>query len=328
MKHEAPKTVTYCYDTQTCEIRETDNFLSINLHDTNKKYWINIYTKYNERGVQKLAEQFGFSAYLIREILQPNSNPHIEHFDTFLFFSTFVSFSNSSKTSLEYHDTSFVLGKNYVISFQDTSLNVFEELRAQLVANTNKLRERSIDYLFYRLLDSTLIRNYTALEFFNENFKKIEEKIARNNAKVPYDIQKVKTNIYNIQRKVLSLETVMYSISNDDSVYVMEENEKYFQQLQHRVVHLNDLLQNARSNASDLMNINMSEQNNRMNNVMKMLTAISAIFIPLNFIVGFFGMNFDFLPFVHHTSGVIFLAVFMVLLTMVVIYFFKKRNWF
>lgn len=294
-----------------------------------EKHWINIYTDKNLDTINAIAELFGISQYYVNEIADKNSIPKCEINDSSIFFSTFYSKFNETQHIFEYHDISFYIGSNYIITFQDNSYHIFDEIRQHLEFNTNKIREKDIGYLFYRLFDNTVMKNYSILNKIESSYDFIEEKIYKQQNKVPNEIQKIKREIYQIKRKILALETASAALSNSEHIFFNEKTQYLLEQTQHRILHLNVLFENARNNASDLMNVYMSEMNNRMNNVMKILTAISSIFIPLNFIVGFYGMNFEYnMPFLHNKIGVLFISVFMLILVIAIVSIFKKRKWF
>lgn len=329
------------YNTQTNEIQIisfsensfSNRLVKANLFNKNfnekEKYWINIYTNKNLEAINIAAEKFGISQYYVKEIQEINSIPKCEINDSSIFFSTFYSKYNEIKHSFEYHDISFYIGSNFIITFQDNSYHIFDEIRQHLELNINKIREKDIGYIFYRLFDNTVMKNYSILNEIESNYDLIEENIYKQHNKVPIDIQKIKREIYKIKRKILALETASTALSNAEHVFFNEKTQYLLDQTQHRILHLNVLFENARNNASDLMNVYMSEMNNRMNNVMKILTAISSIFIPLNFIVGFYGMNFEYnMPLLHSKNGVLLISACMILLTISIVSIFKKRKWF
>jgi len=294
-----------------------------------EKHWINIYTNNNKAAVEIIGKYFSLSHYYLKEIEEKNSTPKCEINDNSIFFSTFYSIFNNSHNSFEYHDITFYFGGNYIISFQDSSCHIFDEIRQNLELNVNKIREKEISYLFYKLFDNTVMKNYTVLNKIEQSYNSIEEKIYRNASRVPVELQKIKKEIYQIKRKILALETASAILSESEHVFFSYKTQHLLEQTQHRIIHLNVLFENARNNASDLMNVYMSETNNRMNNVMKILTAISSIFIPLNFIVGFYGMNFEHnMPLLHSKAGIYIVMAFMIVIVVTIITLFKKRNWF
>jgi magnesium transporter len=230
---------------------------------------------------------------------------------------------------IDYEQVSLVLGKGYVISFQEKEGDVFEGIRNRIRENKGRIRKKGADYLAYSLLDAVVDNYYYILEKFGENIEGIEERLSAG------EYEESLGNIYSIKREALLLRKAVWPVrevinflTKGESGLVAKETVVYFRDIYDHVIQVIDTTETFRDMISTLVDIYMSGVSNRMNEVMKTLTIFAAIFIPLTFIAGIYGMNFEYMPELGWKWGYFAVLGIMSAVTVSLVVFFKKKKWF
>jgi magnesium transporter len=238
-------------------------------------------------------------------------------------------FIELKKNIIDYEQISFVLGKNFLISFQEKEGDLFGSLRDRIRHDQGRVRKQKADYLLYRLIDIIVDNYYVVLDSIGQQIEQIEDDIYKDSARHEFrEIQRLKKDLIYLRKALYPLRDAMSKLIKDESGFIDSSSSRFFADVYSHVAHLIDSLDTYRDLTSGLMDIYINTLNTRMNEVMKVLTIISTIFIPLTFIVGVYGMNFDFMPELHWKYGYAAVWGLMLFLVVIMIRYFRYKKWF
>lgn len=289
--------------------------------------WINLDGLDDHAMVQKLGDHFCLHSLLIEDITSDHQ-PKVEEYEDYLFF-TLKMLYRIEETSIDYEQISFVLGKDYLLSFQEKEGDLFGLLRDRIRLDQGKVRKRKADYLLYRLIDIIVDNYYTVLDAIGQQIESIEDEIYDDNTgKVFKRVQRLKKELIFLRKALYPLRDAISKLVKDESGFIETSTVRYYADVYDHVAHLIDALDTYKDLTSGLMDIYINTQNTRMNEVMKILTVISVIFMPLTFIVGIYGMNFDHMPELRWYAGYPMVMGGMLILVIVMIRYFKYKKWF
>ncbi len=289
--------------------------------------WINVDGLHDKSIVLKLGEHFCLHSLLIEDILSDHT-PKAEEFDDHLFFTMKMLYSIKD-AKIDYEQISFVLGKDFLLSFQEKEGDLFGSFRERIKQSSGRVRTRKADYLLYRLIDIIVDNYYTVLDEVGAQIEKVEDDIYGSPTDKEFQkIQKIKKELIYLRKALYPLRDALSKLTKDETGFIDQANIRYFGDVYDHVVHLIDSLDTYKDLTSSLMDIHINTQNTRMNEVMKVLTIISTIFMPLTFIVGIYGMNFEFMPELHSKWGYPGVMIIMALLVFAMLRFFKFKKWF
>lgn len=296
--------------------------------DLQRKNWINVDGLSDRNLIEQIAKKFDLHYLLIEDILNVDHQPKTDELDDHLFL-TMKMFYRFDDEKIEYEHISFVLGKNYLLSFQEKEGDIFSGIRTRIKQDNSIIRKRGTDYLLYRLVDTIVDSYYTVLEKIGEQVESIEENISNNpTVKDFQQIQKIRKEFIYLRRVVYPLREAINKIVKNENGFIDENNEKYFADVYDHVIHLIDSLDTYKDLTSTMMDLYMNTINYKMNEVMKLLTIITTIFIPLSFIAGIYGMNFQHMPELGWENGYFgVLAIMGVIFTLMIVYF-RYKKWF
>jgi magnesium transporter len=288
--------------------------------------WVNVDSMLDQGIVAAIGEHFCLHSLLMEDITSDHQ-PKTEEYDNYLFF-TLKMLHRINDNQIDYEQISFVLGKDYLLSFQEKDGDLFDSFRERIRLDQGRVRKKKADYLLYRLVDIIVDNYYVVLDTIGQQIEDIEEEIYTKPSGEEFrKIQNLKKELIYLRKALYPLRDAMSKLIKDESGFILPENERFFADTYDHVVHLIDSLDTYKDLASSLMDIHMNTMNNRMNEVMKVLTIISTIFMPLTFIVGVYGMNFDF-PEKQWKGSYPTVWVVMILIVIGMIRYFKHKKWF
>lgn len=314
----------------------TDNFLEkecekidecITIKDEEKVSWINIDGLHNTEIIADIGKKFDLHPLLLEDVLNTRHRPKVEEFDNYLFLSLKMIGINSKNDNIEFEQVSLVLGKKWLISFQEQEGDIFDSLRHRIRESKGNIRHKETDYLLYRLIDTVVDNYFYVIEFINEATDKLEERILNNPDKeVLHEIQHLKKQVINFRKAVYPLRETISTIQKDNA-FINENTMRYLRDVYEHIIQLIESIDTERDTLANLTDLYHTGISNRMNQVMQVLTIIATIFIPLTFIAGIYGMNFDNMPELHWKYGYFAVWGIMLILFMVMILFFKRKKW-
>ncbi|MDR2760165.1 MAG: magnesium/cobalt transporter CorA [Spirochaetaceae bacterium] len=290
--------------------------------------WININGLKDSAAITRLAELYGIHPLTVEDILDTGQRPKAEEFDNYLFF-ILKDLHIREENELVLEQISLVLLENTVITFQEEAGDPFSGIRRRILNNGGRVRKMGADYLAYGLVDSVVDAYFLVLDDMGDKIENFEDRAMdeKDGSFMP-DIQKIKQALLKIRRTVLPLRESLSLLPRLSPAFIHEELGPFIKDLHDNVIQVVETVETYRELIAGVMEVNLSAVSNRMNQVMKVLTIISTLFIPLTFIVGVYGMNFTYMPELHYPyaypliwGGMIFIALGMLL-------FFKHRRWF
>lgn len=302
------------------------------------KTWIQIQGLHDITKLREVMDYFELHLLVQEDIVSINQRPKVEPYGDIIFVvgrMITARQQEGKETELKSEQVSLVLGKNFVLSFQESDDPLFDPvIRRMLVPNT-RLRRHSIDFLTYALLDNLVDHYFTALDFINEIIEEKEERVLEKPD--PADLQGIhalRRDLIFFRKSVWSLRDGINSLIRDDSPLISPEIKIYLRDVYDHLVQVIDSVESMRELVFSLYDMYMSSLSSRMNEVMKVLTVISTLFIPLTFIVGVYGMNFNpetsawNMPELNWAFGYPAAWGIMLLIAASMLYYFKRKGWF
>jgi magnesium transporter len=281
----------------------------------------------NQDIIEKVQAQFCLHQLLVEDVVA-DQRPKAEEYDGYLFF-TMKMLYRIEGMKIDYEQISFVLGNNFLLTFQEKEGDLFDGFRDRIRLDLGKVRKKGADYLMYRLTDIIVDSYYTVLDKVGDMIDEIEENVYENpNNKTFHEIQQLKKELIFLRKALYPLREAIGKIVKGESDFISEENLRYYSDVYDHVAHLIDSLDTYKDLTSSLLDIHINAMNTKMNEVMKVLTVISTIFMPLTFIVGIYGMNFDVMPELHSPHGYYIVLVVMGALLISMLTYFRVKKWF
>lgn len=289
--------------------------------------WINVNGVHHVEQISDLGKAFGLHPLLLEDVLNVQQRPKLEMYDDHLFI-VLKMLHRDAEGQLIVEHICLVLGEHYVISFQEVSGDVFDPVRQRLKMDGSRLRQRGTDYLAYALVDMMVDHFHLCVESIGNE---IEEKETSFNETVGseflQEINNLKRTVLRLRRVVLPCRDVVGRISNPELPFFKDTTLMYIRDAHDHAVQAAENVETYREWLNNLADLYITKVGNQMNEVMKVLTLMGSIFIPLTFIVGVYGMNFDYMPELHWRYGYTGVWVVMILVGVGTIGFFKWKKW-
>jgi magnesium transporter len=304
--------------------------------DTESVSWVDVQGLGSEDILKRLGKVFDLHPLVLEDVVNVPQRPKIEDYEDQLVFITRMVMPKEKAAGFHSEQVSFILGKYYLLTVQEEpKRDCFETVRNRIEKNKSLIRKQGADYLAYTLLDAIIDGFFPVLEDYGERIENLEEEVIVN--PTPQTLQK----IYQIRRELLQLRRAIWpqrdainSLIRDGSELISEEVNIYLRDCYDHAVQVMDMVETYRELASGLMDVYLSAVGNRMNEIMKFLTVMSSIFIPLTFIAGIYGMNFNTekspynMPELNWYWGYTACLTVMAVMAAIMIFMFWRRGWF
>jgi magnesium transporter len=276
--------------------------------------------------VSRLAEIFGIHPLTVEDILDPtHQRPKVEEFDDYLFVA-FKAVNFAADISLEH--IGMVITSNMVLTFQDKNINKFDMIRKRIMNNTGRHRHMGADYLAYTIIDTVVDEYFISIDSFGSEIEFFEDRaLAEKDDAFIQDIQGVKRKLIKMRRAIWPLRESLFMLMRLESKLFNNDLDPFLKDLYDHVIQAAETVDTYRELIAGIIEINMTVVSNRLNQVMKVLTIISTIFIPLTFIAGVYGMNFRFMPELEYASAYFIVLGIMLLVAIGMLLLFKRRKW-
>lgn len=296
--------------------------------ETPSTTWINLDTISRTDVIEKIGNHFEIHPLVLEDIVNTNQRPKIEEYDNFYYIVLKMFYFHQDTKELTSEQVSIVLGKHYVISFQEKEGDVFEGIRKRLRLGKGKIRKSGPDYLAYTLIDSIVDHYFIVLEKLGEELERLEEALMKEtNPNILSETHKIRREILFLRKHVWPLREVLSTMQKEESKLIKSNVFPYLRDVQDHVVQIIDSVETFRDMVTSIQDLYLSSLSNKMNEVMRVLTVIATIFIPLTFIAGIYGMNFQYMPELDIWWFYPLLWVFMILVAGGMLYFFRRRRW-
>ncbi|WP_027126799.1 magnesium/cobalt transporter CorA [Gelidibacter mesophilus] len=291
--------------------------------------WINVNGLNNTTEIEKLGNHYDLHPLTLEDVVNTNHRPKLDEFDDYLFIILkMLYFKNGD--DLIYEQLSIVVGADYVLTFQESDGDVFDDLRERISAGKGRVRNLGSDYLMYALMDAVVDNYLTVIEAFGDKIEDIEDLIFETdteNSQTPNTIQALKREVLKIRRSVFPLREVINRLDKMEHAIIEEKTHNFLRDLYDHIVQVNESIEVYREMVWSLLDMYMTIISNKMNEVMKVLTIMASIFIPLTFIAGVYGMNFDNIPELHYKYSYFILWGVMILVFIGMLVYFRKKKW-
>lgn len=295
--------------------------------------WLNVHGLHNEELVQKIGEMLSVEPFIVSDILNVSRRSKMEELDQMLFFSIKSILPGENSDQLKVEQISFLLKDNLLVSFQEKKSDFFTHIRERIKTHSGVVRKKKNDYLLYLLLDAVMENFYISIEYYEDFIDQllIEAK-SSDKPDVLERIEKTREDMNFLKRSILPLRDALFNLKSehDETEYdgIDKVNYGFFARLHQKSLEILEQIEYDMNTLDSASNFYFSSQSHRMNQIMKILTAVSVIFMPLTFIVGVYGMNFDFMPELRYKYGYWTVMAVMFLLVVVMVVYFKKKKWF
>lgn len=331
-KKEPEQVKIFVYDYDSTEVKQQEvqkvsdcyKFLG-----TEKVSWINI-DGLRKADVEDIGNHFGIHPLIIEDILSVGQRPKMDELNGLLFCLLNMLYFNDECNAVESEQISIVLGKNFVISFQeDAKKDVFNPLREKIKVSGSKIRQSGADYLFYSLIDMIVDNYFLVMEKLGESIENLEEDITQQaNNKTLSKINTIRKEMILLKRNISPVRELINGILRSESNMVDEKTEKYFKDVYDHIVQANELAENYRDMMINLQDLYLSNVNLKMNEVMKVMAVVTCLLAPATVIGGIFGMNFERIPWLHNQYGFFIAVGLMLVIPIWMIVMFKRKGWF
>jgi magnesium transporter len=299
-----------------------------NKSDTNLNRWIDIETIAEPKPIEFLASTFNFHPLLIEDIVSSTHRPKLDDYEDYIFIVAKMLTYDSINRKIKTEQIRFILGEDYLITIQEKEGDVFDKIRDKLKGNKGKIRKQKPDYLLYSLLDSIVDNYFTIIETIGEDVERIESHlISDNSTNSLRNIYKIKRELIQIRKAVWPIREVISKLERVENNLIHSTTLLYVRDIYDHCVQIIETVESHREVVSSLLDIYLSSTSNKLNAVMKVLTIISTIFMPLSFIVGLYGMNFKYMPELDWHYGYFTVIGTCLTISIVMLIYFKKKKW-
>jgi len=289
--------------------------------------WIDVVGLSDEIFIDKVGKRFGLNSLVMEDIVNTHQRPKVDEYEDYI-FGVFKMLYINGENELIYEHVAMVLLENCVLVFQELEDDVFTGVRQRVEMKSGRIRTRSADYLFFALLDAIVDNYFVVLEHLNHKIENLEELVYVNpKPEVAQQIQELKKEVLRVRRWIFPVKELVSRLIDSENQLITNDTKIFLRDVLDHSLEINESLQIYREMSMSLMEMYMSNMSNKMNEVMKVLTIMASIFIPLTFIAGIYGMNFDHMPELHWKYGYYMVWGVMVVLFIGMMVYFKRKNW-
>ncbi|WP_320814881.1 magnesium/cobalt transporter CorA [Flavobacterium sp.] len=295
--------------------------------------WINVHGLKNVDLIKNLSESLNINSIIVSDVLNISRGTRLEELDDTLFFSIKSILPTDDKTNISIEQISFVLQDGLIVSFQEKRGDFFTHIRERLRTNSGLVRKKKTDYLLYLMLDAIIENFYITIDNKEIEIEKlVGTSKTTDNPSIMEEIEKNREIFHFLKRAIVPLRDALYTIKtikdDDDFNCIEPTNFVFFGRLHQKTIELLDQIDYDLHTLDSASNFFYTTQSHKMNEVMKTLTIVSAVFMPITFLAGIYGMNFDRIPELHARNGYFIVIGVMIFIVLAMMFYFKKKKWF
>ncbi|MCM8770046.1 MAG: magnesium/cobalt transporter CorA [Candidatus Omnitrophica bacterium] len=290
--------------------------------------WLNINGFQNVEAITQLTQHYQIHPLVLEDILTVDQRPRMEDFERYLFITLRMFYLSGQKKEIIDEQLSLILGENYLLSFQEIPGDVFNPVRERLRSGKGRLRMLGADYLAYSLIDAVVDNYFLILEHLGEKIEVTEKQLIEDPSPENLSaIFRLKRNLIFLRRSIWPLRETINTLLRSESKLLSPSTLLYFRDVYDHTIQVIETLETLRDILSEMLDIYLSSQSNRLNQIMKVLTIIATIFMPLTFIAGIYGMNFRYMPELNSVWGYPAVLLLMTLVAGLMLVYFRKQKW-
>ncbi len=302
------------------ELRDNEEF----------KFWLDVGADdFNPKGIEKIGKKFELHKLTIEDVLTRGSTPVVDPFEDYLYILASALPGEFEPGELETRQLSMVLGRNYLLTFHRKGIRAIDKAEEKFLDSPDDYFGRGADHMVYRILDNVVENHFPTLERIEDKINRLEdEAIADPDEELFGEITDLRADLIEVQRTTAPQWEMAAKLARAETPFISEERKIYFRDLRDDLARISDLLTNYRDLVAGTRDAYMTSVSNRMNEIMQTLTIVATIFIPLTFIAGIYGMNFEVMPELGWDWGYFGALGVMGLSAAGMLYYFKRKDWF
>lgn len=290
--------------------------------------WIHISGIHNITIIEKIGNKFNIHPLVMEDIVNTDQRPKLDENKDYVYIVLKMINYLEQNNNIEFEQISMIVGNNYMLSFQENDNNAFQLIRDRIKKVNGKIRAKGVDYLAYALIDCIVDYYYVALEYLGEKIELLDDDLMLDpGPNVLKQIHTLKTEMLFVRKAIWPLREIINALARGDSVLFHHDTLIYLRDVYDHVIQVIDTIEMYRDMVTGMFDIYISSVSYKLNEVMKVLTIIATIFIPLTFIVGLYGMNFKYMPELEWEWGYPAVLAFMAIISIVMIMYFRKKKW-
>ena len=311
------------------EIKDVEDITSVlDLRDSPTVTWVNIDGLHDTDLIEKIGLHYGFHPLVLEDVVHVGQRPKLEEYDDYLYLVLYQLEWRGEDAMVTEEQVSMIIGPNYVFSFQERPGDDFETVRERLRQSRGKARHRGADYLAYQLIDATVDNYFTILDRIGQVTEQVElEVLGSPTPQTMHRLHQIKRELLVVRRAIWPLRDVLSGLMRTESDLVTEGTHVYLRDVHDHAVQVVDMVETLRDVVGGMIEIYLAQVSIRTNEVMKVLTMMASVFIPLTFIVGVYGMNFDFMPELNVWWGYPAVWAVMIAATAGILIWFRRQRW-
>jgi magnesium transporter len=328
-KTETARITILDYDEAHCEEKEAATIEECSpFKEKPTVTWIAIEGIHQTEIIEKLGKHFDLHPLILEDIVNTDQRPKIEDFGSYVYIVLKMLHYHEAQHQLHVEQVSLVLGTNFVIAFLENKTDVFNPLKERIRNGKGRIRKLGADYLAYSLIDAIVDNYFIILEKFGEEIEVLEENlVAYPGPKTLREMHHLKREMIFLRKAVWPLREVISALERGESSLIVESTRLYLRDIYDHTIQIIDTVETLRDMVSGMLDIYLSSMSNRMNEIMKVLTIIATLFIPLTFLAGVYGMNFKYMPEIEWRWGYPLVLLIMVIAAIWMLVYFRKKKW-
>jgi len=290
--------------------------------------WLNVDGLHNAAIMKEIADTFELDTLVLAEVMHTQARPRVIEYDNCILISIKMMQQNADTGQIVVENLSLILTESVLISFQEKRGDVFEPVRERIRKQKKRIRNGGTDYLAFALLDIVIDNYLYVLSVLGEKIETLEDNLLINpNEVVINEINNYKRELNFLRKSIKPAKEMIFVLAKLESEFINESSYVHFKELEDNISQANEVSDSYREILSDQLNIYHTTISSKLNDVMKFLTVFSVIFIPLTFIAGIYGTNFDVLPELHYQYSYFIMLGVMVIVALGMLYYFKRNKW-
>lgn len=327
-KTGAVKITVFEYDETHCQERQVALPEDIKVAADPAVTWIDVSGIHQLDVIERFGKQFNLHPLLLEDIVNTDQRPKLDDYGSYWYVVLKMLYAADRSGDFQVEQVSLVFGPNFLLSFQENGRDVFQPIRERLRTGKGRIRQSAADYLLYSLVDAIVDQYFVVLETVGERLEALQDAVVSNPRPATlHEIHALKRELLFLRRAVWPVREVINALERLDSPALRDSTKVFFRDVYDHVIQIIDTIETLREMASGMLDIYLSSISSRLNAVIKVLTIITTIFMPLTFIVGIYGMNFDYMPELHWRWGYPLVLLGIVSIAIGMLVYFKRKKW-